>query len=237
MVRALVNTETLIDAEAVARRGAEVLAAEAHSAIDARGVFALAVSGGSTPWRMLALFAGIDIPWRAVHVFQVDERLVPADDPDRNLTRLIEVLGDAASLACVHAMPVEAPDPGAAADDYAAVLAEITGEPPVLDLVHLGLGADGHTASLVPGDPVLEVRDRDVAVTAMSYGGRRRMTLTFPALARARRILWVVTGGGKRGALGWLLAGDSGIPASRVDDRNALLLVDRAAVRGENQGR
>ena len=171
-------------------------------AVAARGRFVMAVSGGRTPWQMLRALAGEDVPWKDVHVVQVDERVAPAGDPDRNLTHLQESLLEHAPLRPdqIHAMPVESGDLDAAAAQYAAMLQQIAGMPPVLDLVHLGLGPDGHTASLVPGDPVLDVTDADVALTGI-YQGRRRMTLTYPILNRSRRILWLVTGSDKVGPL------------------------------------
>lgn len=222
--------ETLPDAAAVALRGAQFIAAEAHGAVRARGRFAFAVSGGSTPWQMLRLLADQDLPWSQVHLFQVDERIAPGGDPDRNLTHIRESLLARVPLpaAQVHAMPVEAADLAAAARDYERALACVAGTPPVLDLVHLGLGSDGHTASLVPGDPVLGVADAGVALTA-SYMGRRRMTLTYPVLNRARCVLWLATGSEKRGMLARLRAADASIPAGRVEQRRAAVLCDRAA--------
>jgi 6-phosphogluconolactonase len=224
------ETEVLADAEAVARRAAAIVAAEARAAVGARGRFALAVSGGHTPWLMLRALAGEDVPWDGLHLFQVDERVAPAGDPDRNWTHLRESLLDRAPMRPdqAHAMPVDSPDLAAAAARYAQTLGEIAGQPPVLDLVHLGLGPDGHTASLVPGDPVLDVSDADVALAGV-YQGRRRMTLTYPVLNRARRVLWVVTGSEKAGMLGRLSAGDTSIPAGRVRQDRALVLTDRAA--------
>jgi 6-phosphogluconolactonase len=212
-----------------------VIAAAARAAVEARGRFVLAASGGRTPWRMLRALAAEDVPWAAVHVVQVDERVAPAGHPDRNLTHVRESLLRYAPLpeAHVHAMEVEQPDLEEAARLYARTLAGVAGTPPVLDLVHLGLGPDGHTASLVPGDPVLDVADRDVAVTA-AYAGRRRMTLTFPALDRSRRVLWLVTGEDKAAVVPRLLAGDRLIPAGRVRQDHALLLADRAAA-GERE--
>ena len=226
--------EVLPDADAVALRAAEHIAAAARSAALARGRFSIAVSGGHTPWQMLRALADQDVPWSAVHFFQVDERVAPAGDPDRNLTHLRASLLERAPLRPeqVHAMPVEAPDLEAGAKQYSLALQQLAGTPPVLDLVHLGLGPDGHTASLVPGDPVLAARDQDVALTG-PYQGRRRMTLTYPALDRAREILWLVTGAEKAGMLVRLRSGDAAIPAGRVRRDRARILVDRAAVPAE----
>ncbi len=227
------EVKVLDDADAVAREGAAVIAVEARAAVAARGRFIVAVSGGHTPWQMLRAMAQEDVPWKGVHVAQVDERVAPAGDPDRNLTHLRQSLLAHAPLRPeqVYAMPVESPDLEAAAAQYALTLQEIAGSPPVLDLAHLGLGPDGHTASLVPGDPVLDVTDADVAVTTGAYQGRRRMTLTFPMLNRSRRILWLVTGSEKVDMLARLRAGDRSIPAGRVSQDRALVLADRAAAR------
>jgi 6-phosphogluconolactonase len=222
--------EVLADADAVARRGAAIIAAEARAGVAARGRFVVAVSGGHTPWAMLRALADEDVPWPSVHVFQIDERIAPAGDPDRNLTQLEECLLSRAPLPAgqLHAMPVGTSDPESAAADYARTLEKIAGSPPVLDLVHLGLGPDGHTASLVPGDPVLEVSETDVALTGL-YKGRRRMTLTYPVLNRALRVLWLVTGSEKAVMLARLRGGDPAIPAGRVRRDDALVLADRAA--------
>jgi 6-phosphogluconolactonase len=223
--------EVLADAAAAAARAAEFIAAEARDAVRARGVFSLAVSGGSTPWLMLRELARLDLPWQAVQLFQVDERIAPAGDTERNLTHIGDTLLKRAPLpaAQVHAMLVNDADLEAAAARYAQMLQRIAGSPAVLDLVHLGLGPDGHTASLVPGDAVLGVTDADVALTA-SYMGRRRMTLTYPMLNRARHVLWLATGADKRAMVTRLRAGDAAIPAGRVDARHARLFTDRAAV-------
>ena len=220
----------LPEAEAVARRAAEIIAGEARAAVAARGAFLLATSGGTTPWRMLRLLAELDVPWPFLQLFQVDERVAPAGDADRNLTHLEESLLARVPLppGQFHAMPVEEADLERAAARYATTLRDIAGEPPVLDLVHLGLGDDGHTASLVPGDAALDVVDADVAVTG-SYQGRRRMTLTFPLLNRARRLLWVVTGSRKREALARLCRGDHSLPAARLRANSTWLVADRAA--------
>jgi 6-phosphogluconolactonase len=225
------NIEVFDGADSVAQRATEIIAANATTAIAERGRFVMAVSGGLTPWVMLQAVASADIPWPAVHVVQVDERVAPAGHPDRNLTHLRESLLDHAAPLPeqIHEMAVESPDLETATARYAATLREIGGSPPVLDLVHLGLGPDGHTASLVPGDPVLNVKDADVAVTG-AYQGRRRMTLTYyPIINRSRRVLWVVTGGEKVQMLNRLLDGDESIPAGRVSRERALVVADRAA--------
>jgi 6-phosphogluconolactonase len=222
--------EILPDADAVARKAAEIIAADARAAVLARGRFVVAVSGGHTPWQMLRALANEDVPWENLYVAQVDERVAPAGDPDRNLTHLRESLLEHAPLRPdqIHAMPVEASDLEAAAQRYALTLREIAGSPPVLDLAHLGLGPDGHTASLVPGDPVLNVTDSDVALTGV-YQGRRRMTLTYPMLNRSRSILWLVTGSDKVAAFQRLRDGDSSIPAGRIQREQAVVLADRDA--------
>jgi 6-phosphogluconolactonase len=223
------NIEVLADSGSVAERAASVIRDYAWEAITARGSFVMAVSGGHTPWIMLRSLAAALIPWRAVHIVQVDERVAPAGHTDRNLTHLRESLaGSSLPPDQLYAMPVELPDLEAAAGSYAATLRTITGELPVIDLVHLGLGPDGHTASLVPGDPVLDIDNADVALSG-PYQGRRRMTLTYPMLNRARRILWVVTGAEKAGMVDRLVDGDRGIPAGRIRSDQALLLADSAA--------
>src|SRR5262245_56565512 len=229
--------EVLADADAVARKAAARIAAEARQAVAARGRFVMAVSGGHTPWVMLRALAEEDVPWESVHVFQVDERVAPEGHADRNLTHLRASLLEHAPLpaAQLHAMPVEIPDLHSAAAKYDAELTSVAGAPPVLDLVHLGLGPDGHTASLVPGDPVLNVADRDVAMTGV-YQGRNRLTLTYPVINRARLILWLVTGSEKVPMYKRLQAGDQSIPAGRVWQKNAVLLADRSAA-GESAGR
>ena len=218
------------DADAVAREAARFIAARARRTVADRGRFTVAVSGGHTPWRMLRALASEDVPWKGVHVLQIDERVAPAGDPDRNLTHLRESLLMHAPLAPeqVHAMPVELADLEAAAARYAETLETIAGSPPVLDLAQLGLGPDGHTASLVPGDPVLDVSASEVAMTEL-YQGRRRMTLTYPILNRARQVLWLVTGEGKAAMLVRLRDGDKTIPAGRVRADHAVVFADQAA--------
>jgi 6-phosphogluconolactonase len=221
--------EVLAEDGAVATCAAAFIAGEARNAVSARGRFLIAVSGGHTPWQMLKRLAELALPWDHVHVFQVDERIAPDGDPDRNLTHVRDcLLGAPLPAGQLHPMPVGNPDLQLAADRYARELQDIAGTPPTLDLIHLGLGPDGHTASLVPGDPVLEVADRDVALTNL-YQNRRRMTLTYPVLDRARRVLWVVTGAEKQSMVKRLIEGDRSIPAGRVRPDNALIICDKAA--------
>lgn len=224
------NVEILPDVTSLAQRAAAVIAADARSAVSARGRFVMAVSGGKSPWLMLADLANEDVPWANVHVFQIDERIAPAGDPDRNYVHLRDSLLQHAPIPPeqIYAMPVESPDIDAAAKEYAHTLEGIAGKPPVLDLAHLGLGPDGHTASLIPGDPVLNVTDKDVAITGV-YQGRRRMTLTYPVINRSRRILWLVSGKDKVSALPKLRAADPSIPAGGISQSQALLLADREA--------
>jgi 6-phosphogluconolactonase len=229
----IVRTEILPDPGAVAIRAAERIAQVAMEAVAVRGRCTLAFSGGTTPWQAIRALAGEDVPWDLVHLFQVDERVAPSGDPERNYTHLKETLIDRFAIpsANVHPMPVEEEDLGEGARRYGAILRDVAGTPPVLDLVQLGLGEDGHTASLFPGDPALQDVDSDVAVTGL-YKGRRRMTLTFPAIDRARCILWLVTGSGKSVPFKRLRAGDRSIPAGRVLRCRAVLLADAAAAGG-----
>jgi 6-phosphogluconolactonase len=208
------------DADAVASRAAAFVAELARTIVADRGRFTFAVSGGRTPWAMFRKLAGEDMPWTDTELFQVDERVAPEGDPDRNLTNLQASIGDAPVR--VHPMPVNDQDLTVAAAAYATVL------PQRFDLVHLGLGPDGHTASLVPGDPVLEVTDALVGVT-QPYQGHPRMTLTYPALARAEQLMWLIAGPDKRDPLARLLAGDQSIPAGRVQAARSLVLADAAA--------
>jgi 6-phosphogluconolactonase len=216
-----VQIEILTDPAAVAQRAAKIVAEHADAAVAERGAFTFAVSGGRSPWAMFAGLAGEDFPWERTAIFQVDERVAPAGDESRNLTHLSESL-PAVALAHVHAMPVEDAELDTAAHRYARSL------PDRFDLIHLGLGPDGHTASLVPGDPVLDIADRDVALT-QPYMGQRRMTITYPVIDRARALLWLVTGSDKLDALRRLRQHDDSIPAGRVALDRAFILADVAA--------
>lgn len=222
--------EVLDDAEAACQHAAELIAAAARKAVAARGRFVLALSGGATPRPMYRALGREELPWPAVQIVQVDERVAPADNPDRNLLHIRENLLQGSPIRAdqIHGMPVERPDIGTAADEYARTLQELCGSPPVIDLVHLGIGDDGHTASLVPGDPVLQVTDVDVAPSG-PYQGRQRLTITYPMINRARDILWLIAGAEKADMLVRLRDGDPSIPAGRVRQTGALVLADRAA--------
>ncbi len=218
-----IELEVVADERAAARRGAELIAAAGKAAVAERGIFELAMSGGRTPWAMLAILGDLEeMPWAETELFQVDERVAAPGSEDRNLTHLVLGLSLEHQPA-LRPMPVTQRDLDAAAREYESSL------PDALDLVHLGLGPDGHTASLVPGDGVLEVTDRRVALTEGEYQDHRRMTLTYPAIAAAGRVLWLVTGEEKRGPLAKLLAGDPSIPAGRVTNDDMIVVADEAA--------
>jgi 6-phosphogluconolactonase len=218
-----IDLEVLADEKAAARRAAELIAAAGADAEAERNIFSLAMSGGRSPWAMLAILGEEEqMPWDKTELFQVDERVASPGSEDRNLTHM--VLGLSMDhQAALRPMPVTQRDLEAAAREYESSL------PERFDCIHLGLGPDGHTASLVPGDPVLAVSDRRVALTETEYQGHRRMTLTYTALAEARRIVWLVTGPDKVEALRKLLDGDSSIPAGRVENRNMVVVADEAA--------
>ncbi len=222
------------DAAGVAATAADFVAQQLRDAVTERGAFTLAVSGGRSPWAMFAELARHDLPWSAMSIWQVDERIAAAGDPIRNLVGLDRAVGSLP--VTLHPMPVEAllgGGPGGATTDEDLIAGTCGGYaeslPERFDLVHLGLGPDGHTASLVPGDDVLGVRDLAVAVTSRAYQGSRRMTLTYPALGRCDQLLWLVTGADKAEALSGLLAGEPAYPASLVEAPRSVVVADRAA--------
>lgn len=216
---------------AQARRAADAIAQALEEAVTGRGRATLAVSGGSTVAPLLAALADRPIRWERVDLLQVDERVAPDGHPDRNLgqiaTHLIDRLSD--TRPRVHPMPVTASDLVSAADDYTGTLEAVAGTPPVLDVVHLGLGADGHTASLLPGEPTGRTAGSRPVVLTGPYQGHRRMTLSLPALSAARRVVWLVRGADKADAVRRLVDGDDAIPAGAVAQSRAVLFVDRAA--------
>lgn len=233
--RTCLGLEVAADEASAAQAAARWIGARIEAALAARGRAAVAFSGGRSPQRMLAALAALPLPWERVAALQVDERIVAAGSGARNLTMLQSAL----PRARWHAMPVEAAlaagdaaacaaAAAAGADEYARTLAAVAGTPAVLDLVHLGLGDDGHTASLFAGDAALEVRDRDVAVTAQQRG-HRRLTLTLPVLSRARARCWLVTGADKRAMLAALRDGGARVPAARVARHDSVVFADAAA--------
>jgi 6-phosphogluconolactonase len=213
------------------RHVAAVVAARLRDAVQARGMATLAVSGGGTPLTMLDALAQLPVPWAQVHVLQVDERVAPDGDAARNAEGLRAHLLDVAPVPATnaHLVPVGDLDAAEAAATYAGTLAAVAGTPAVLDVVQLGIGDDGHTASLFPGDAVLEVVDRDVAATSAPHHGHGRVTLTYPALARARRRVWMVVGEEKAEAVSRLWQRDPSAPAARLPPERSLLVVDEAA--------
>ena len=219
----------------VAAVAATHIATRARAAVSENGVFCVALSGGRTPWKMLECLVGLELPWDGVHVFQVDERVAPHGDADRNATKLAAILrASGLPYTNLHVMPVTDEDRSRACDTYSQAIARHTRNDR-LDLVHLGLGEDGHTASLVPGDRVIDIADRDVAM-AGPYQGRLRMTLTRAAIDRAAQRIWVVTGASKAQMLARLRSGDETIPAGRVTRRNSIVFADDAAVDPQGPG-
>lgn len=223
------DLQSLATREEVADAAAEFIRAQAQQAISVRNRFSLALSGGSTPWRMLDKLTQYDLPWDKIDVLQVDERVAPDADTDRNLTHIRRRFTDRVAILPdrVHAMPVWLDNLDDAAYRYEKLLSEICGTPPVIDLIHLGLGIDGHTASLLPGDPVLNSVDRDVDI-ARTGDKRIRMTLTYPIINRARHILWFVTGREKAATLTRLIQRDDAIPAGRISQDQAVIITDIA---------
>jgi len=218
--------EVVEDERAAARRGAELIAEAGRRSVEKRGEFKLAMSGGRTPWAMLAILCDLEkMPWGETELFQADERVASPGSQERNLTHFVLALSLEHQAELVP-MPVTQRELETAALQYEDLL------PDRLDLVHLGLGPDGHTASLVPGDPVLDVTDQKVAMTEHPYQGCRRMTLTYPALDGARQILWLVTGEEKREPLERLIDGDTTIPAGRVRNEEMVVVADEAAAAG-----
>ena len=209
---------------AAAAAAADAVATELRISVASRGAATVAVSGGSTPSLFLRALAQEPLPWPHIHLFQVDERIAPDGDIHRNAVELVNALFEVPlPNANIHLMDVMQ-DPRVAANAYASLLRRWC--PDGLDVVHLGLGEDGHTASLVPGDPVLDVTDRSVAVTG-EYQGHRRITLTYPELARSHHVVWLATGAAKSSAVRRLMAHDVGIPAGRVQARDCAVFTDQ----------
>jgi 6-phosphogluconolactonase len=227
------KTEIFPQAGDVAEAAAAYLAQQITTTLATKSTFSMAISGGRTPWEMLKILAKADLPWQRVNLFQVDERVAPDGHADRNLTQLFQAIAGTPMVTQlrIFPMPVLAADLEEGCREYTQVIHEVT-EGKGLDLIHLGLGSDGHTASLVPEDGVMEVQDRLVACTQNTYQGRIRMTLTYPLLNSAKQLLWIVTGSEKQEMVKRLLQQDPSIPAGSIRQENALLLVDQAAIDG-----
>ena len=219
-------------AEAAAVRGAQVLADLLRRAIHAHGNVTFAISGGSTPWGMFeGLLNDTTVEWPSVHLFQVDERVAPDGDAERNWTKIKELFIDNGPIveSQAYAMPVTATDLYAACGSYQQLIRSIRPSGRI-DVVQLGLGEDGHTASLAPGDSVCDVTDADVATTSDPFNGHHRMTLTRGALNRSGTIVWQVLGSSKNIALRKLLDGDLSIPAGHLNHADAIVVADAAAL-------
>lgn len=217
------KVHALPDASEASREAAKFVAAQGRQAIKASGRFTLALSGGTSPLAMFAALSAENLQWECVHLFQVDERLVPTDSPERNFAGIRDHLLARANIPSrqVYPMPVELADPATAATMYAATLRHVLGKERILDLVHLGLGADGHTASLLPGDPALE--DHSDVVVSRHYQGCRRLSLSLRVISAARERLWLVSGNGKERALAALQSGDRSLPAGRIPHDHSTL--------------
>ncbi len=222
--------------ERLAEAAARTFVESAAEAVAERGRFAVALAGGSTPratYEVLARDRVEDVDWPKVHAFFGDERTVPPDHEDSNYRMAREALLDHVPVGSVHRMRGELP-PDEAAVSYEEELREFFGEvPPVLDLVMLGIGEDGHTASLFPETPALGVADRLVVANPVPKLDTTRLTLTVPVLNAARKVLFLVAGEGKADALQKILEGDaapSAYPAKLVQPPGGpIWMVDRAA--------
>ncbi|MEM7339968.1 MAG: 6-phosphogluconolactonase [Actinomycetota bacterium] len=210
--------------------GAAVVGEALELTLAAGGRASLACSGGSTPWPVYETLSEVPLPWERIDVLQVDERVAPDGDDARNLVGLRRTLTDRVP-AVLHPLHVDPPDPSA----DAAVLRAAAGDPPVLDVVVLGVGDDAHIASLVPGDPVLDVADQPVALTG-GYKGYRRVTLTYPVLDAARLVVVLVTGMAKADAVAALLAADPATPAGRLRARRLVVVADADALSHADAG-
>ena len=195
------------------------------TAVEARGRCVVALSGGTTPSSAFAALAERDLPWERVVLTQADERVASVGSESRNLTSQLEAFSGL-PVRWIP-LPVASPiDDGIAS--YVDELMEVSGRPPIIDVVHLGLGADGHTASLVPGDPVLNEVNAEVALTG-PYRGRERVTFTRPLIDRARLVVWLVRGEEKEAPLRRWMAGEQSIPAGRLSPRLSVVVADEAA--------
>lgn len=220
---------TFQSADQVAKEAASYIADRIRENIARKGHFTFAISGGRTPWAMIKELAKEDLPWEKTFLFQVDERIAPDTHPDRNLTQLFKVIEGSKLVLRLNIFPmrVNAEDLSEACADYESHINRMTGNGK-LDLIHLGIGTDGHTASLVPDDPILEVMEKGVDITGNAYQGRLRMSLTYPLINQAEKILWVITGEEKAEMLNRLLHKDQSIPAGKIDQHHAIVLTEES---------
>lgn len=221
---------TFQSANEVAKEAAAYIADRIRENLTKKGFFTMAISGGRTPWEMIKELAQEDLPWEKVFLFQVDERIAPDGHQDRNLTQLFNTIQGTKMMTRLNIFPMQviAEDLDHACQEYADHIKKIT-ESGKLDLIHLGIGTDGHTASLIPGDDVLEVQDKNVALTSSPYQGRNRMTLTYPLINQAEKILWIITGEEKAEMLERLLQQDPKIPAGKISQSQAIILTEESA--------
>ena len=219
------------------RAAAQVFVEEAAKSVQEKGSFAVALAGGSTPkalYESLATAYKDALDWKRVHVFFGDERIVPPDHESSNYRMAYETLLSRVPVGSIHRMCGEL-DPREAATLYEEELAEFFGGSPRFDLILLGIGEDGHTASLFPGTPALDVTDHFVVENPVEKLDTVRLTLTVPAINEAKRIIFLVAGEGKAEALEEILKGDANpheYPAKLVRlEGGTAWMVDRAAVR------
>ncbi len=219
------HTIQIVAADRWAAQAADVFATAITAAVELRGHCVLALSGGDTPTPVFEELATRDLPWSDVIITQVDERVAPSGSPLRN----IEAQRKAFDGLPVEWLPLSVEGPiRRQIEELLNSLADVAGDPPILDVVHLGLGSDGHTASLVPGDAVLDETERVLAITG-EYQGTRRLTFTRPMLDRARLVVWLVKGADKAEALRSLVNGDDSIPASLLKPQHSLIIADTEA--------
>jgi 6-phosphogluconolactonase len=236
------DTRIFPDGDALSRAALDELLRIVSYAVKERGRFAIVLAGGHTPAKLYQMWAqgeksGARTPWEAVHLFWGDERYVPPSDPASNYRMVRESLIARVPIPAdnVHPMPTDALQPEKAAEAYEAELLRFFGaSAPAFDLQLLGLGVEGHTASLFPGSPALEEKVRRVAAVVAPANPPQRLTLTLPVLNQARNTFFLVTGADKRAIIGDLrgesVEGSSRYPAARVQPSGPVLwFLDKAA--------